>query len=809
MSKKSKSIKTKVIIGYVLLFGVGVISIAFLYNEILKSGRPQSEISFRNKQLIDLSDALTKLYTAETTEGTTSFLSSKTNFSNYNKLIDSVIHKMQNLKRDESRIQNTRLDSIVLLLTQKKNHIAQIQKLNQQYTNESSFKTLRIKLQEIRDSLRNSTHKVDLSKSRRGIVRELGDYFSFVVENEKLVDSISRAPVSEGELLAHSDKVITELIAREDKLKNELRERENILRVKNRELSGKIQILLSSIEKEILDNSYNDILKNQKDIERTTLFLSWAGVVATILLLFFGWIILRDLTRQQKYRDKLEELNRENTLLLRSKTMLIATVTHDLQTPLSSILGFSDLLKKTSLDPTQTQYVNNISSSSDYILNLVNDLVDFSKLENNKIKIKKIAFNPKELIESTFSTLKRNASDKDIALLYQVEDSLDTDIISDPYRVKQILTNLVTNAIKFTQKGHVKISGKITNGNVIFVVEDTGIGITEEQQKLIFEEFTQAHPDIEQQFGGTGLGLTISKRLATLLEGQIEVKSQPEQGSTFTFSIPFIKDGNENKKEGNIEINTEFLKGKKILIVDDDKMQLSLMEALFSNYPIELITENDATKVVRLIESNKFDLILTDIQMPKKSGFVLIQRIRNHKSAAINTLPVIALSGKRDLSEEDFTEKGFTYFLGKPLKMDEALQVMKAVFEKTKIEILPQSNFKKEQVSSDKLYDLNPLKQFISDDSEALKNIISIFLESTKTNLKELKNNSMDLEKLSQIAHKMIPMLRQIESNQAVVLLEKLESKEIPLNKVEKHIEECVKVLNGVMQVLEKEIKGA
>src|SRR5690554_1608023 len=732
MSKKSKSIKIKVIIGYVLLSVVGTLSIWFLYNEILKSNKPKSEVFSRNQQLIDLSDALTKLYTAETTEGNTSFLFSNSNFSNYNQLIDSVIYKMESLKRHESRIQDTRLDSIVILLTQKKNHTAQIHKLNTQYTNESSFSTLRKKLLETRDSLRNATHKVDLSKSNRGIVRELGDYFSFVVEDQKLVDSISRAPVSESDLLAHSDKIITELIAREDKLKNELRERENILQIKNRELSGKIQFLLSSIEKEILDNSYSEIIRNQKDIERTTLFLSWAGVVGILLLLFFGWIILRDLTRQQKYRDRLEELNQENSLLLRSKTMLIATVTHDLQTPLGSILGFSDLLKKTSLDITQSQYVNNITNSSDYILNLVNDLVDFSKLENNKIKIKKIAFNPRQLIESTFYTLKKKATDKDILLLYEVEDSLDTDIISDPYRVIHILTNLVTNATKFTQKDHVKIIKKIENLNNLFTIQDTGKGITKEQQKLIIEKFTQAHPDIEQQFGGTGLGLTISKRIASLLEGQIEVKSQPGQGSTFTFSIPFIKDRNENKKEGNIEINTEFLKGKKILIVDDDKMQLSLMEALFSNYPIELITENDATKVVRLIESNKFDLILTDIQMPKKSGFVLIQRIRNHKSAAINTLPVIALSGKRDLSEEDFTEKGFTYFLGKPLKMDEALQVMKAVFEKTKIEILPQSNFKKEQVSSDKLYDLKPLKRFISDDSDTLKNIITIFLESTK-----------------------------------------------------------------------------
>ena len=803
MNKKAKSIKTKIIIGYVLLSVVGVVSILFLYNEILKAGKPKTEIFSKNQQLIDLSDALTQLYTAETTEGNTSFLSSNREFSNYNKLIDGVIRKMQNFKKHNSQIPDSRLDTISLLLKQKKSSIAQIRKLNTQYTNESSFITLRKKLQETRDSLRNSAHKVDLSKSSRGMFRELGEYFSFVVADQKLIDSISRTPVSEAELLAHSDKIITELIVREDNLKNELRERENTLQLKNRELSGKIQFLISSVEKEILDNSYAEIIQNQKDIEKTTLFLSWAGVLGVLLLLFFGWIILRDLTQQQKYRDKLEELNQENSMLLRSKTMLLATVTHDLQTPLGSILGFSDLLKKTNLDSTQKQYISNISNSSDYILDLVNDLVDFSKLENNKIKIKKVAFNPKQLIENTFNTLKKNAIDKDIVLLYEIEDTLDTNIVSDPYRVKQILTNLVTNAIKFTQKGHVKIIGKIKDKNVLFAVEDTGIGITEDQQKLIFEEFTQAHSDIEQQFGGTGLGLTISKRMVELLGGKIQVESESEKGSVFMFSIPFIKAENEREKDKNTTINTDFLKDKNILIVDDDKMQLSLMEALFSNYPVHLTTENDATKVISLLEKDKFDLIFTDIQMPKKSGFMLVQKIRNHQQ--ISNIPVIALSGKRDLSVEDFTEKGFTYFLGKPLQMDEALQVMKAIFEKRKIGIPFDSDFKNDSENTNNLYDLSSLKQFIADDIDALKNIISIFLDSTKTSIEELKNNSQDLEKLSQTAHRMIPMLRQIESLEVVFLLEKLENKEISLDKTESYIQDITKKMDILTNKLKTE----
>src|SRR5690606_1204346 len=165
--------------------------------------------------------------------------------------------------------------------------------------------------------------------------------------------------------------------------------------------------LLSSIEKEVLDSTYAEILQKERDMDRTTQVLLWMGVVTVCLLLVFGSIILRDLTRQQKYRDKLEVLNKENSSLLRSKTMHLATVPHDLQSPLGSILGFSDLLKKTTLNETQNQYVKNISYSSDYILSLVNDLVDFSKLENDKIKIEKVSYNPQELIENVFNSLKK------------------------------------------------------------------------------------------------------------------------------------------------------------------------------------------------------------------------------------------------------------------------------------------------------------------------------------------------------------------------------------------------------------------
>ncbi|MBC8643797.1 hypothetical protein H9W95_06415 [Flavobacterium lindanitolerans] len=246
--------------------------------------------------------------------------------------------------------------------------------------------------------------------------------------------------------------------------------------------------------------------------------------------------------------------------MLRSKMMLLATVTHDIQTPLGSVIGFSDLLKNTDVNPKQLQYLDNIKHSSNYILKLVNDLVDFSKLENNRINIEKVSFNFKDLIESTCKPLEPNAENKGIELNWDVEEVLDDNFISDPYRLKQILTNLISNAIKFTREGSVEVHAGVESATIVVSVIDTGIGIAKNKQKAVFKEFTQAHAGIEKKFGGTGLGLTIAKRMLQLLDGDIVVDSEENKGSIFTITIPAIKSEAEAVEVGvpNLDSETEF-----------------------------------------------------------------------------------------------------------------------------------------------------------------------------------------------------------------------------------------------------------
>jgi len=370
--------------------------------------------------------------------------------------------------------------------------------------------------------------------------------------------------------------------------------------------------------------------------------------------------------------------------------------------------------------------------------------------------------------------------------------------------VKQVLTNLISNAIKFTQNGHVKIIGKKIEDRLVFEVQDSGIGITEEQQSHIFEEFTQAHPDIEKQFGGTGLGLTISKRMVDLLGGTMWVESELGKGSIFAFSIPYIKDENHKADIKIKDMDASFLQGKNILVVDDDKMQLALIEALFSTYPIKLTTLNDATKVIPLLGQEHFDLIFTDIQMPKKSGFELIRKIRNHTDPHIQSIPVIALSGKRDLNLEDFTKRGFTYFVEKPLQMNKAFEVLEYVFRGT-IKQLETTSLP--CIETDKLYDLTLLNELLMDDPEAIKEILKVFLDTTEKNTKELKDNTANIENLAQVAHRMIPMLKQIECYEIVLPLEKLEDQQITLEDAEKHVGKIINKLNQLVTELQEELK--
>ncbi|MFV9483282.1 hybrid sensor histidine kinase/response regulator, partial [Christiangramia sp. ASW11-125] len=490
-----------------------------------------------------------------------------------------------------------------------------------------------------------------------------------------------------------------------------------------------------------------------------------------------------DITRSQRYRVQLEEAKNFAETLLASREQFMAAITHDLRSPLTTVMGYTDLIQKTDLDEKQAYYLKQIKKSSEFILRLVNDLLDLSKLEAGKMLIEKLAFHPGKLIEDTVNNIIPAERTKNVTIEIVVAPEAQMQLVSDPFRIKQILANLISNAWKFTEEGSIVISANLVkpkkNKEILELrVKDSGIGISKEKQDSIFEEFSQEDNSIEKKFGGTGLGLAITKRLAHLLEGDIRVESEPGMGSEFIIEIPVEKYQLSGKKSSDQIIEKNYAaSGLKALVVDDEPGQLSLTVELSRSMGFEIDTAANGKIALEKISQKDYDLILTDIQMPVLDGFELIKTIRG--TDEIMHLPVIALSGRTDLEKQVYMDAGFDEKLLKPYKS--------ATLKDTIAEVLDLEH--KETVSSNVqgestelqtgLYDLSEIYEFAGKDDDAFKEILRAFIEGTKESMVQLKSawESRNEDELGKTAHRMLPMLRQMQAHTITPDLQKLEER--------------------------------
>jgi signal transduction histidine kinase/CheY-like chemotaxis protein/HPt (histidine-containing phosphotransfer) domain-containing protein len=808
MAQKPKAVKYKVLAGYLLLFIIAAVSVWFVYTEILRIATP-NRASGDNKKIIKISNTIADLYASEAIGRSSILTGSEKDYKTYIGLIDSIDAEIEAIKLDIDEVHHPKFDSIRLLLDRKKSSITEIIQYRKTFSEENIFTSAISGIYNVKDSIKSRVKPVKLTKKYQ---------WQALVDSlltPKQLDSLRKLPVSNDSLALAFDNVLTKALAdflvKENRLKYQLFKREQKLFEENRIISDQLRVILTSVENEFLQNSYNAIARSQVAISRTINTMAWAGAITLVLLIIFIWVIVRDLTSNQNYRKRLERLNDENQNLLRSKSMLMATVTHDLQTPLGSIIGFNDLLRNTGTTPKQDQYIANIQESSNYILKLVNDLLDFSRLENDRITIEKVPFNVKNLIEATCIVLEPIAVKKNIKLIWLVDDGLNVNCLSDPYRIKQALTNLITNAIKFTNVGSVEVTAGIERGMIVISVQDTGIGIAGEKHSEVFKEFTQAHAGIEKTFGGTGLGLTISKMIIELLEGKILLESEEGQGSKFTILLPHTPAGSDEPDEPHSAKDDAytFLKGKKLLIIDDDSVQLSLMEELFTGMGVITVTEINSSAAGALLETGGFDMVLTDIQMPVLDGFGLLNQIRQHKILHISSLPVIALSGKRDVSPDDYISRGFTAYHPKPIQMEELLSVIAEIFGNKRTVVT--AGTKEYDSKSALLYNLESLSRFTHDERDALKVILRTFIVSSHDNCAALRQAVVhrDKQQLTAVAHKMIPMLKQMEVHSIadkLMPVEDVSHNDVDWDEMEEYIKDICSRMDVLLYELNAEV---
>jgi len=430
----------------------------------------------------------------------------------------------------------------------------------------------------------------------------------------------------------------------------------------------------------------------------------------------------------------------------------------------------------------QEHYLSHLKKSSEYILHLVNDLLDLSKLEAGKMLVENLPFNPRNLLEDTFYNTIPDNDRKGLKLTLDISPEADCNVLSDPFRIKQILSNLITNAYKFTEEGEIiaslSMKRKIEDSYILtFSIRDSGIGISKSKQEEIFEEFSQEHGEIEKKYGGTGLGLAIAKRITTLLEGKIDLISEPGRGSEFIVRIPVRKIKGELPDVDFIQVKTvpENLQGKNILIVDDESSQLALSKELIKSTGMNCYTASNGEEALEKLKIHDIHLVLTDIQMPKMDGFEFINAMR--KNPEISNIPVIAISGRTNVSAYKYKEAGFAGNILKPYKPSDLLFKIGQIF---KVDFKDHQRSEREPSVEGSDYSLDEIFLFAGEDQMAMDTILNAFIQSTRLNLEEIKKAEKqgDHERIAQIAHRMLPMFKQLKINEIVPRLEQLEKKE-------------------------------
>jgi PAS domain S-box-containing protein len=390
-------------------------------------------------------------------------------------------------------------------------------------------------------------------------------------------------------------------------------------------------------------------------------------------------VTYRDFTGEKQYEEELKKAKDEAERANKAKDQFLAKVSHEVRTPMNSIMGFIEQVLQTRLNLKQRNYLNIVNSSSRDLLRIINDILDFSKMESWELQINQGEFHLRNVLDDVINTFYNEAAEKDIELLLVREKGVPEALLGDEVRLKQVLKNLVGNAIRFTGKGKVSLrvscmDKKEGKARINFSIKDTGIGISDQDKEKIFLPYQQLHETTR----GVGLGLTISRQLVALMGGELNVKSELGKGSTFSFSISLETKGYDSKELTGELLKLDFtdLQGIKVLVVEDDKGSRLLMQTILSNHKIRVESAENGKEAIEKVDSTSYDVVLMDMQLPILSGYEATKIIR--QDLRLTTLPIIAVTASAIVGDQqECLAAGADDYISKPISADDLLLTIK------------------------------------------------------------------------------------------------------------------------------------
>lgn len=568
--------------------------------------------------------------------------------------------------------------------------------------------------------------------------------------------------------------------------REKLMSRESQLAKTGREIKEKFYDLISKIENEITLRIDQKAKAANKLADITLNWLILFSVSGVLLALLVVFIVGRYVRKTFAYEAALEKSKLETENLARMKEMFMANVSHEIRTPITAISGFTEQLLHEKFDDNISQTLNIIKSSSDHLARVINDILDFSKMQNGKLSLEKVNFNIHQLLEDVYSLFEKAALRNNDNLSFSVSNDTPAILLGDPYRLKQIMINLVSNSVKFTSDGTIHFSVKANKHEsdkieLIIEVVDTGIGIDESKINLIFEDFTQAEMSTTRQYGGTGLGLSIVKKLVELHNGTIECKSTRNQGTTMICRIPYLT-GDENQIRefiGSVVEIPERIRTLNILIVDDGEYNRLLFKTILDRWNVKYSEAENSLKAFDLLKRDNFDLVFMDVRMPGIDGLKATLFIRNELNIKATEMPVVCISAA-SVSEEwqKYENAGVNAFMQKPFTEEMLLSTILSVTKDIAFEEdhdKPEESNETPEVSGK--YDLHSLYLISGGDETFTREMVTTFLSTTRKGLEEMHQDILSGKwtRVADLAHKLSPPCRHVGASFLNALLKQIE----------------------------------